>query len=57
MDYMQIFDLVAMTLTFTVLVRPMIHALQRNNYRPIALWNILFSRYYSVLILMQVVMF
>ncbi len=57
MDYMQIFDLVAMTLTFTVLVRPMIHALQRNNYRPIALWNILFTRYYSVLIIMQVVMF
>lgn len=57
MDYMQIFDLVAMTLTFTVLVHPMIHALQRNKYRSIALWNILFTRYYSVLLVMQVVMF
>lgn len=57
MDFMQIFDLVAMTLTFTALVRPMIHALQRGNYRPVAIWNILFTRYYSVLIVMQVVMF
>ncbi len=57
MSGMQIFDLVAMTITFTALVRPIIHALQRNNYRAIAIWNILFTRYYKVLIVMQIVMF
>ncbi len=54
---MQYFDLIAMTITFTVLIKPIIHALQRGNYRVVEIWKILFTRYYSVLVIMQVVMF
>lgn len=54
---MQYFDLVAMTLTFTVLVRPVIYALQRNNYRLFTIVNLLLTPYYAILLLMQIVMF
>ncbi len=56
MGYMQWIDVVAMTLTFTALIRPIIRALQRGNYKAIELYNILLTRYYKILLLMQVVM-